>query len=98
MIPGARAYTTKSNGLVKMINSGSFVQDTSKQKNPNRGNRHKNKKKDEETVRAIIESSPNDTTSELVENKGSVSEESDSEESNGGDSDTSSETEKQVKK
>ena len=62
MIPGAQAYTTKSNEQVEIMNSGSFELDTVKQQNPKRGNCHNNKKKDEETIRAIIISSPNDTT------------------------------------
>ena len=97
IIPGAQAYTTKSNELVEMINSGSFVQNTIKQKNPKRGNCYKNKKNDEETVGKIIELSPNYTTSvelEPVENKESDREEPDSGESNGEYLDTSSETSK----
>ena len=43
MVLGAQLYTTKSNELVEMINSGLFVQNISKQKHPKRGNRNKNK-------------------------------------------------------
>ena len=62
LIPVGQAYTTSSNELVDMMNSGSFAPDASKQK------QKKGKKKvDDETVGAIIESvgesSPVDTPS-----------------------------------
>ena len=99
MIPSAQAYTTKLNELVEMMNSGSFEPDTVKQKNPKRGNCHKNKEKDKETVGTIIKSSPNDITPvelDPAESEELDSEklESDNEESIGGDSDTSNKTEK----
>ena len=93
MIPSAQAYTTKLNELVEMINSGLFEPDIIKQKNPKRGNCHKNKKKDKETVRVIIELSTSDTTCVELESAEKSESESDSEESNGEDSDTSSKTE-----
>ena len=60
MIPGAQAYTTVSNELVDIINTGIFSPDANKQKQK-RGK----KKGDEETVGAITEadegSSPTNT-------------------------------------
>ena len=57
MAPQGLAYPTSSNELMEMMNSGNFDPDSYKS-NSKRGNRKKNKNKDdkeEETVRAIVE-------------------------------------------
>ena len=101
-IPGAQAYTIKSNELVEMMNIGLFEPDPFKPKNLRKGNRNK-KKEDKETIEAIIKSNPNDITPVELDpavNKLPDSEESesDSEESIGEDLDTSNETEKSSEK
>ena len=56
MIPGAQAYTTKSNELVEMMNSGSFEPDPFKPKNSRRANCDKKKKKGNRQDHQRIES------------------------------------------
>ena len=51
LIPGRPAYTSSSNDLIDMMNSGSFPIDANKQK-PKKGK----KKGDDETIGAIIDS------------------------------------------
>ena len=87
MIAGAQAYTSISNELVDMINTGTFPLDVGKQK------QKKGKTKgDEEAVGAIVEvgeePSPDDTLH--VEYEPTNSEDSDSEDSDSIDASVSS--------
>ena len=58
--PGAQEYPTKANELVEMMNSGLFEPGPFKLKDCRRVMCDKKKKEDKGTVKAIIESSPND--------------------------------------
>ena len=81
MSPGAQAYPIKSNELVEMMNSGLFEPGPFKRKNSRKTNHNKKKKEDKETIRAVIESSPNDSIPVELDSAEEEVPDSDSEES-----------------
>ena len=94
MGPNRQAYSTLSNDLVEMMNSGNFESDPfkpkSKRSNRNKNRNKKKEEKDEEIVRAIVEPYPTTpTTDETDRVKDEVSD-SNNDESINGDSNVSS--------